>query len=368
MNSTGAAKLADQLSAVDERLREFLSATTLQRSTPSERTCTLTENLDRAERTTDLALTSVADMHDPAAAAEVSELAAESLRLQFALREFLAGRRARTTESLSSSLRRLGAPTTRQSFPQQVCDELAGTAGFGSAMFSGVDYGRLRVLGYTSSTPQVEEQGPREFIPPSDSVEFSAIKGPHTHPRSSTHECTTPGIAAMLGSNDYLVCPIRVGATVPAIMHVAHIAPLVVDTEDAEFFAIYQSAVVATFAREMWTRKATHHYATLQRAVDQIVEDTVRVTHLDFDIDDGAEQALSSSDTHPMPVNHELEELLTKRESEVMRLIASGASNAEIAEKLFIGVETVKSHVKKILRKIGAVNRSEAISLYLDRG
>jgi DNA-binding CsgD family transcriptional regulator len=43
-----------------------------------------------------------------------------------------------------------------------------------------------------------------------------------------------------------------------------------------------------------------------------------------------------------------------------------GASNAEIADELVITVETVKTHVKRILRKIGAINRSEAIALYLD--
>jgi DNA-binding CsgD family transcriptional regulator len=43
-----------------------------------------------------------------------------------------------------------------------------------------------------------------------------------------------------------------------------------------------------------------------------------------------------------------------------------GASNADIAEELVITVETVKTHVKRILRKIGAINRSEAIALYME--
>jgi LuxR family transcriptional regulator, regulator of acetate metabolism len=60
----------------------------------------------------------------------------------------------------------------------------------------------------------------------------------------------------------------------------------------------------------------------------------------------------------------ELEALLTRRELEVLELMASGASNAEIAQLLTIAVGTVKSHVKHILRKLRAANRAEAVSRY----
>jgi LuxR family transcriptional regulator, regulator of acetate metabolism len=60
----------------------------------------------------------------------------------------------------------------------------------------------------------------------------------------------------------------------------------------------------------------------------------------------------------------ELEALLTRRELEVLELMASGASNAEIAKLLSIAVGTVKSHVKHILRKLRAANRAEAVARY----
>ncbi|MBC2642152.1 response regulator transcription factor [Rhodococcus wratislaviensis] len=59
-------------------------------------------------------------------------------------------------------------------------------------------------------------------------------------------------------------------------------------------------------------------------------------------------------------------EELTRREREVFQLLAAGKSNTEIADELVISVFTVKSHVKKILRKLGAMNRSEAIYRYLE--
>jgi DNA-binding CsgD family transcriptional regulator len=62
--------------------------------------------------------------------------------------------------------------------------------------------------------------------------------------------------------------------------------------------------------------------------------------------------------------HEELDRLLTRRELEVLELMASGASNAEIADRLAIAVGTVKSHVKHILRKLRAANRAEAVSRY----
>ena len=52
---------------------------------------------------------------------------------------------------------------------------------------------------------------------------------------------------------------------------------------------------------------------------------------------------------------------LTKREREVLYLLSQGKSNQEIAEKLCLSIETVKSHLQKIYSKINVRNRNEAI-------
>jgi DNA-binding CsgD family transcriptional regulator len=61
----------------------------------------------------------------------------------------------------------------------------------------------------------------------------------------------------------------------------------------------------------------------------------------------------------------ELERLLSRRELEVLALLAGGATNAQIAAKLFVTEGTAKAHVGHILRKLGAGNRVEAAALYL---
>jgi DNA-binding NarL/FixJ family response regulator len=69
-----------------------------------------------------------------------------------------------------------------------------------------------------------------------------------------------------------------------------------------------------------------------------------------------AEEADGVPGTTPVPP----EELLSERELEVLALLASGRTNAEIARDLFVAVGTVKSHVNNIYRKLGAANRAEA--------
>ena len=59
---------------------------------------------------------------------------------------------------------------------------------------------------------------------------------------------------------------------------------------------------------------------------------------------------------------HRGEELLTEREIDVLGAIASGNRNKEIAEKLFISEETVKVHIKHIMEKLRANDRTEAVT------
>jgi two-component system nitrate/nitrite response regulator NarL len=59
---------------------------------------------------------------------------------------------------------------------------------------------------------------------------------------------------------------------------------------------------------------------------------------------------------------------LTERELLVLRLVASGASNSEIADNLSISVNTVKSHLKNILEKLHLDNRTQAATYAYERG
>ena len=62
------------------------------------------------------------------------------------------------------------------------------------------------------------------------------------------------------------------------------------------------------------------------------------------------------------------EETLTAREIEVLRCVAEGRRNREIGEKLFITEETVKVHIKHIMDKLYAADRTQAVAIALRRG
>jgi len=59
---------------------------------------------------------------------------------------------------------------------------------------------------------------------------------------------------------------------------------------------------------------------------------------------------------------------LTKRETEVLRLLAAGRSNREVAERLVLSERTVEHHIASIYRKIGAHSRVEATAYALRHG
>lgn len=65
---------------------------------------------------------------------------------------------------------------------------------------------------------------------------------------------------------------------------------------------------------------------------------------------------------------HMSDEALTPREIEVLRHVAEGNRNKDIAERLFISEETVKVHVKHVMEKLGASDRTGAVAIAIKRG
>jgi DNA-binding NarL/FixJ family response regulator len=88
--------------------------------------------------------------------------------------------------------------------------------------------------------------------------------------------------------------------------------------------------------------------------------DTIRAVH--------AGQKRISPEVAAELAEHAGEETLSERELEVLRLIASGNANKEIAAQLSIGEDTVKRHVSNILAKLNANDRTHAVTIGLKRG
>ena len=88
--------------------------------------------------------------------------------------------------------------------------------------------------------------------------------------------------------------------------------------------------------------------------------ETIRAVH--------AGQRRLSSEIAAEIVEHSADSRLTPREIEVLRLVAAGNANKEIGALLSLGEVTVKSHVKSILGKLGANDRTHAVTIALKRG
>jgi DNA-binding NarL/FixJ family response regulator len=65
---------------------------------------------------------------------------------------------------------------------------------------------------------------------------------------------------------------------------------------------------------------------------------------------------------------HYGDDSLTARELEVLRLIAVGDRNRDVAEKLSISEETVKAHIRNIMSKLSAKDRTQAVAIGINRG
>jgi len=65
---------------------------------------------------------------------------------------------------------------------------------------------------------------------------------------------------------------------------------------------------------------------------------------------------------------HLSDERLTTREVDILRQVADGNRNRDIADKLCIGEETVKGHLKHIMDKLGASDRTQAVAIGVRRG
>jgi DNA-binding NarL/FixJ family response regulator len=121
--------------------------------------------------------------------------------------------------------------------------------------------------------------------------------------------------------------------------------------------------VLTTYAGDVLARRALKAGAqayVLKGSVRKDLLDTIRSVH-------GGKKRINPEVATQL-ADHSADDALTSREIEVLSLIAAGHSNKIIADQLSISEETVKGHVKNILSKLSANDRTHAVTLGLKRG
>jgi DNA-binding NarL/FixJ family response regulator len=121
--------------------------------------------------------------------------------------------------------------------------------------------------------------------------------------------------------------------------------------------------VLTTYAGDVLAQRALRAGAQaylLKNDVRKDLMDTIRAVH--------AGQKRIHPEIASQLADHAGDDALTRREVEVLALIAGGNSNKLIADQLSITDETVKGHISSILSKLGARGRTHAVTLALKRG
>jgi DNA-binding NarL/FixJ family response regulator len=121
--------------------------------------------------------------------------------------------------------------------------------------------------------------------------------------------------------------------------------------------------VLTTYSGDALAQRALKAGAqayVLKSLVRTEILNTIRVVH-------GGEKHIQT-DVAVEIARHTTDAMLTAREIQVLGLIASGNSNKKISTRLSINEETAKTHIKNILAKLGAKDRTHAVSLGLKRG
>ena len=98
----------------------------------------------------------------------------------------------------------------------------------------------------------------------------------------------------------------------------------------------------------------------LKSLVRKELLETIRAVH--------AGQKRLSSEVAAEIAEHSTDDALTSREADVLRLVSGGNANKEIAARLSLTEETVKSHIRNIMAKLGANDRTHAVTIGLKRG
>jgi DNA-binding CsgD family transcriptional regulator len=351
---------ADRLGEVSEEMRALSDLPPLPESSSIE------DAIDNALTTVKSAIAAVGSNH----ARRVAELVSISLALQMDLQRRLTARRSRVAATLMTSLRTVTNSTDARALPQLVCDELVIGAEFSTALYSVIEDGSLRTLaGSSVHCSKVElSRVPVEIS--MGTVEYDCLTDITAILTSGATTCCG-WFGELLNSTAYAVFAIVVEGGPVAMVHVAHDPPLGLGTAEVEVAAMYQAAVAVAVSRNTirarFDRQRTKIHRIAAAMVTEPDDDTSTGPNVTaFEIATDRENLGAGSQHHPSPPAHNahLESELTEREAEIHRLIVAGASNADIADQLYIGAETVKTHVKRVLRKVGAINRSEAITLH----
>jgi LuxR family transcriptional regulator, regulator of acetate metabolism len=328
-----------------------------------------------------------ADLHDVIARLDerITQLGIDSelVREQLVARDRLHTRYAHRFEALDSaraSLDRLRELTAPQAILADAPQALCAASGFERALLSVLGEGRMRTRAVhfdgdpAGATAALDRLAERPILLQHPLVESELVRRRRATivADATVGARVDPGLQTVMRWRSYAAAPLIMGPTLIGLIHADRGPGTELDVLDRDVLWEFTSALGQIYESAMLRRRLRQQREQLREFLGWLGARSGELTD--------APVRLSTFRRAPRPPLSEIEAvppggarddravfegLLTRRELEVLRLLAEGRSNRSIAEALVITPGTVKFHVNRILRKLHVTNRSQAVSRYL---
>lgn len=159
-------------------------------------------------------------------------------------------------------------------------------------------------------------------------------------------------------SRCYIVAPVLISGRAVGLLHAdRHTSGQGLDARDVALAATFATLLDLVYGRLVALERLRAQQQVMTSALSEAADVVSRPQHLSLGRREGG-AARSTRTAEHGPGR------LTEREWEILGLMSTGATNSQIAAALIVSESTVKSHVKKILHKLPAANRAEAVYRY----
>jgi DNA-binding CsgD family transcriptional regulator len=286
---------------------------------------------------------------------ELQQLEREVVELEFV-------RRSDALERVREAVRRLGDVGSPQGILDRAAEELGTSSQFDRIVISEVLGARLEPHAVWARDADVDGRLLAELRARPVKLEYPLLeeevaRGQRAQIVDVTASPRASGVHhEVLGWDSYVVAALTVHGKTVGLLHAdATASRRALDALDVEVAANFTEGLAGVFERAVLRETLQRHRRELQSAIQWM---SGRLSRL-------AAEAADRDVTGSPRGDPALLDALTAREHEVLRLLARGRTNHEIADALVVREGTVKYHVKNILRKLGATSRADAVSRYV---
>jgi LuxR family transcriptional regulator, regulator of acetate metabolism len=192
---------------------------------------------------------------------------------------------------------------------------------------------------------------------------------------AQVHPRVDRGTAELMGWRSYAAAPLVVGSRVTGVIHADRGAGQPLDVLDRDVLWEFATGVAQAYESATLRRTLRDESDQMREFLEWLRVRSSELTDAPVTLAAGGHAPPAGPAPLPQPAvgvagaarddRVVFEGLLTRRELDVLRLMAEGATNRAIADALVISSGTVKFHAGSILRKLHAANRAEAVTRYL---